>query len=448
MRLRAALATLPSPLLAAGGGKDALDLPWWSAVPFVLLLACIALLPLVAGHFWHKNRNKFLLSVVLGVPIAAYLLSWGESGAHALLHGLSEYVSFIVLIGALYVIAGGILLEGDLKGRPLSNTGLLALGAVLANFIGTTGASMLLIRPYLRINIHRQRRTHLPIFFIFVVSNVGGLLTPLGDPPLFLGYLKGIDFFWTVHLWPQWLAVNGTLLVLFFLWDSLAARGDKDTGQLPGGTAASPLRLRGWINFLFLAGVVVAVLAKSQLKDTVFEHAFVSEGAIALMAALSMFLGPRNYRQMNNFSWEPILEVAVLFIGIFVTMVPALELLKLNGDRLGVHEPWQFFWLTGSLSSFLDNAPTYVTFGALAAHSSTDFATLMHTRPVVLAAISCGAVFMGAMTYIGNGPNFMVKAITEESGIPMPTFLGYTVYSCLILLPVFALITFLFFTTT
>lgn len=421
----------------------ALDIPWWTAGPFVGLLLCIALLPLVAEHFWGKNRNKLLVVVPIAGGVAAYLVTLGAGGVAALTHGVLEYASFIVLLGSLYVIAGGIVLDTDLRGRPLTNTGLLAFGAVLANAIGTTGASMLLIRPFLRMNSERRKKAHLPIFFIFIVSNLGGLLTPLGDPPLFLGLLKKVPFTWTLRLWPEWLVANGLVLLVFLFWDTLACRGEEELPRPPGDR--SWLRLSGTVNFLFLAGVVAAVLAKSYLDGTPYEAWYLSEAGMVAMAVLSLLLTPRRLRGANGFTWGPILEVAILFAGIFVTMVPALELLKLHGAELGVEKPWQFFWMSGGLSSFLDNAPTYATFGTLASGSSTDFSVLVAERPEVLAAISCGAVFMGANTYIGNGPNFMVKSITEESGVRMPSFFGYMLYSGLILLPVFGLVTVLFF---
>lgn len=337
------------------------------------------------------------------------------------------------------------MLQGDLKGKPGTNAMFLGVGAVLANFIGTTGASMLLIRPYLRMNMSRERKSHLPIFFIFMVSNVGGLLTPLGDPPLFLGFLKGVDFFWTLRLWPEWLIVNGAVLLIFLIWDTIAYTREDESVRNREVSAADPIQLKGLINFLFLGGVIGSVLLKSYLPDHL-KNAFVSEGCMVLMAILSLIFTPKGLRAKNEYSWVPIVEVAVLFIGIFVTMAPALKLLEVHGPSMGVNQPWQFFWLTGGLSAFLDNAPTYVTFGALAAGQANDFSVLMQPENArLLQAISCGAVFMGALTYIGNGPNFMVKAITEEMGIRMPSFFGYMAYSVLILVPLFVGVTFIFF---
>lgn len=442
-------ALLGIPLFSYAAGGDPVALPWWSAAPFVLMLLCIAVLPLIAGHFWHKNLNKFIISLVLGLPVVAYLLLMNEETqggtGKALIHALVEYGAFIALLGSLYTISGGIMVSGDLKGRPMTNGTFLSIGAVLANFIGTTGASMLLIRPYLRMNLGRKRIAHLPIFFIFMVSNVGGLLTPLGDPPLFLGFLKKVDFFWTLRLWPEWLMVNGSVLLIFMIWDTIAYMREDASVREKKLESEEAISVQGFLNFLFLGGVIGAVLLKSYLPDHL-RDAFISEGLMVLMAICSLVFSPKGLRERNQFSWGPILEVAVLFIGIFVTMAPALQLLKLYGPALGVDQPWQFFWMTGSLSAFLDNAPTYVTFGVLAGGTETDFSMLMAPdKAMILQGLSCGAVFMGALTYIGNGPNFMVKSITESMDVPMPSFFGYMAYSCLILIPIFIGVTFIFF---
>jgi Na+/H+ antiporter NhaD/arsenite permease-like protein len=412
-----------------------LEVPMAAAGPFVLFLAAIAVLPLAAGHWWHENRNKLIVSAAIGLPIAVFLL-FQPHGAGHLTHAVEEYVSFIVLLGALYIVAGGIVVTGDLEARPLTNTSFLALGALLASVIGTTGASMVLIRPVLRTNSERRNVAHIPIFFIFVVSNCGGLLTPLGDPPLFLGFLKGVDFFWTLSLWPQWLFVNCVLLAIFFVWDRRAYAREKRGDILRDIREVQQLKVRGLrLNGPLLLGIVLAVLAKKFVP--VFP---VSELAMVLLATISLRKTPRNNRVQNKFAWGPIVEVAVLFAGIFVAMVPALALLHKHGAALGVTQPWQFFWITGGLSSFLDNAPTYVTMGELAVvvGGLNEFRELPTAMPAVLSAISCGAVFMGAMTYIGNGPNFMVKAIAEESGYKMPSFFGYFAISAIVLLPAFA----------
>jgi Na+/H+ antiporter NhaD/arsenite permease-like protein len=416
-----------------------MDLPAWTAIPFVLLLVGIAALPLAVPHWWESNRHKALVAALLSVPVVGYLLWHGAETRHALGHELADYGSFIVLLAALYVTSGGIALTGDLPARPRTNAAFLAAGAVLANLIGTTGASMLLIRPLLRTNSERRHTAHVPVFFIFVVSNTGGLLTPLGDPPLFLGFLQGVDFFWTLRLWPEWLAVNGTLILLFFVWDLLAYRREDPASVRRDETQVRPLRLDGWrLNAPLLLGVVAAVIAQKYVPRPA------SVAVMAALALVSVWKTPASVRKLNRFEWGPIVEVAVLFAAIFVTMTPALALLNQNGGRFGVTEPWQFFWLTGLLSSALDNAPTYLTIGAVAGGGNS-LGWLSTNKPDLLAAISCGAVFMGANTYIGNGPNFMVKSIVESQGSRMPTFLGYMAYSGLILLPVFAVVTAVFF---
>jgi len=446
--------------VAAAAGVGNLDPPVWSVAPFVLLLLTIALLPLVAGHWWHSNVHRALVAAGYALPVAVHLvyaqLATGQDTVHPLLHELKNYVAFIVLLGSLYTVSGGIVVAGDLEGKPLTNAAFLAVGAVLANFIGTTGASVLLIRPLLRINKRRQFTHHLPIFFIFIVSNLGGLLTPLGDPPLFLGFLNGVPFFWTLSLWPHWLMVNGAVLAIFLAWDTIAFRRDMsdvrrstfDVRRSTFDVRRSTVHLKGWINMPLLAGIIVGVFVQAGLPEPGGD--LLGALVMLVMAALSLWLTPRGLRQANGFTWGPILEVAILFLGIFVTMVPALEILSARGKEFGVTEPWQFFWLTGGLSGFLDNAPTYLTFATLAAGSG-DFEKLANGEvaglagPLVLQAISCGAVFMGALTYIGNGPNFMVKAIADEAGFRTPSFFGYLAYSCVILLPVFVAVTVVFF---
>jgi len=457
----AGLLAFSGPALASTD-TAAVPLSALSVLPFALLLVCIAVVPLVAAHWWHSHVNKALVAMLFAVPVAAYLLYLGEetqgASIRALAHELQQYISFIVLLAALYTISGGIVVTGDIRATPMVNTLFLAAGAVLANLIGTTGASMLLIRPLLQTNSERRNTRHTPVFFIFVVSNLGGVLTPLGDPPLFLGFLNGVDFDWTLRLWPQWLTANGLVLAVFFVWDSLAFHREKERDLLLDRVLMTPLRLRGKINLLFLVGVLLAVVLQSPrlahaLRSYLPEWHYCpdltltwpwAELIMVVMAILSWFLTPRSLREANAFTWSAIIEVAVLFLGIFVTMVPALEVLKQNGHSMHLTEPWQYFWLTGALSSFLDNAPTYMTFATLAAGQG-DFRQLMHDAPLLLAAVSCGAVFMGANTYIGNGPNFMVKAIAEERGYSMPSFFGYMLYSGAILLPIFFIITIVFF---
>lgn len=452
------LLMLPA-LASAADGAGKLDLPYWTAIPFVLMLLTIALLPLFAGHWWHHNRNKTLVALGLALPVVIYLLAidgktQGES-THQLLYELKEYVSFILLLTALYTISGGILLIGDIQARPRTNTAFLALGAVLANFIGTTGASIVLIRPLLRINLDRQHKSHLPIFFIFIVSNTAGLLTPLGDPPLFLGFLQGVDFFWTLRLWGEWLLVNGILLLIFWLWDAAAYRKETPTALQRDATDIHPLRLAGiWVNIpLLIALLFVVVLHSEPVGKSVGDMLGVGNvrlhwpwGQLAIigLTVLSLLFTRKSVRRGNNFSWGPMIEVAVLFVGIFITMVPALALLREHGNELNITKPWQFFWLTGMLSGFLDNAPTYLTFATLAAGEHS-VGWLSLNRPEILAAISCGAVFMGALTYIGNGPNFMVKAIAESHHYKMPSFFGYMAFALGILVPVFVVVTLVFF---
>jgi Na+/H+ antiporter NhaD/arsenite permease-like protein len=432
-------------------------LPLWAAAPFAALLLAIAVLPLAAPHFWESNRNRAWVSFGLAVPFAAWMLhSYGSEAARHLTHFLLDYVSFLALLGSLFVISGGVHVKGSLAGTPRSNTALLGL----ANLIGTTGASMVLIRPLLRANEERRRKVHLVVFFIFVVSNCGGLLTPLADPPLFLGFLKGVPFAWTLRLWKEWLLVVGALLVIFHRIDrAILAREEKRTREplLDELSEHRPLRIEGLGNLLLLAGVVLVILGRGAGWGTGGgEWPFgVQEGLMAVLAVISHQTTKPAIHRANRFGFAPILEVAILFAGIFVTMTAPMLMLNARGAALGLVAPWQYFWATGLLSSFLDNAPTYLSFAAAAAGQagvSVDgpryLAELLAQGPAaqkILEAIACGAVFMGANTYIGNGPNFMVKAIAEENGVEMPSFFGYMVYSAAILLPLFLLVTFLIF---
>ena len=436
------------------------EIAWWSALPFVGLLLSIAIVPLAAPHAWESNRNKAIVAVLFSIPAAAYLLiALDAHGLHELLHKVREYVSFVTLLGALFVITGGVLVRGSLSGTPLVNTGLLGLGALLASWIGTTGASVLLIRPLLRANEERERKVHVVVFFIFIVSNCGGLLTPLGDPPLFLGFLKGVPFGWTLGLWKEWLLVNGLLLVVFNVWDQVVL--DREEKAAPGSLLAEvmehePLRIEGAHNFAFLLGIVAVIYASGSGIGTAGEPwpFGLQEAAMLALAVGAYAITAPRLREANAFSFGPIIEVAVLFAGIFVTMAPALLLLNANAKELGIAEPWQFFWAAGSLSSFLDNAPTYLTFAATASglegialegrYLGEYLARGPHAAEI-LAAISTGAVFMGANSYIGNGPNFMVKAIAEENGVRMPSFFGYMAYSVGILIPIFVIVTLVFF---
>jgi Na+/H+ antiporter NhaD/arsenite permease-like protein len=465
-----ALALLARPALAAQAGPElGRELGLWSLLPFVGILLAIALLPLIAGRFWEHNRNKALVALLFAAPIAIYLVAaHGETGLHTLLEKVREYASFVVLLASLFVITGGIYVRGSLSGTPLLNTAILGIGALLANVIGTTGASVLLVRPLLRANAPRERTVHIVVFFMFVVSNCGGLLTPLGDPPLFLGYLKGVPFEWTLRLWKPWALVNGLLLVIFNVWDQIVfdkEERERPRSQLEEVQHHEPLRIAGALNFVFLLGVMLVILAAgSGIGNGGERWPFgVQEVAMLALSGLAFATTQPQNRALNRFSWSPIIEVAVLFAGIFVTMAPALSILnawgrserEVCGLAFGLDQPWQFFWSSGALSSFLDNAPTYMTFAATAAgmqgvalEAPRYLGQLLlkgDAAVALLAAISCGSVMMGANTYIGNGPNFMVKAIAEENGVKMPSFFGYMAYSCGVLLPVFVVVTLVFF---
>lgn len=453
-------------LLASDHGEPAISLPLWTIIPFVGLLLTIGVLSFIAAssphsklaHFWEHNNNKLILSLLWALPALMFIGMYGAW--EPLIKSLEEYFSFIVLLLALFVISGGIYLEGDLEATPRINTIFLGIGAVLANLVGTTGASMLLIRPVLKTNSERYNTAHIPVFFIFVVSNIGGSLLPIGDPPLFLGYLQGIPFFWTLHLIAPWALAIAILLVIFYFWDRRAYSRETEFALREDTQQYKSLRILGSINFVWLAGVLAAVIfiTPGLIEELGFAEGplmFIREYVMLIMTALSLFTSPLSseMRQRNNFTFAPILEVAYLFIGIFTAVVPALQILKTQGQALGVTEPWQFFWATGLLSSVLDNAPTYLTFlslaEGLAAENTATYANLIPLQnavvpQVLLSAISLGAVFMGAMTYIGNGPNFMVKAIADEWGYKMPDFLSYIIkYSLPILLPIFVLITML-----
>jgi len=424
-------------------------IPIWSTGFFAAMLLSIATLPLVAEHWWHRNLNKLLVSVVLGLPVLIFLLVQNATGEIA--HAAEEYFAFIVLLGSLFIISGGILVEGDIRATPTVNTGFMALGALLASFMGTTGASMLLIRPLLRTNSERRFTIHTPIFFIFLVSNVGGLLTPLGDPPLFLGYLRGVPFEWTFRLWKEWAFVIAILLAIYFVMDARAYSRERPGDLARDFRDVEPLRVRGLWNLVWLAGVVLAVAFLNEKYIGHWARYFVREWVMIAMALLSWVTTPKLYREKQRFNFEPIAEVAALFIGIFITMIPALMLLEEKGAELGLVHPWQFFLGTGILSAFLDNAPTYLTFFSMAQGAAEHLQSLYPGIPTVqgipeniLAGISLGAVFMGAMSYIGNGPNFMVKAIAESCGYRMPSFFGYMKWSFLVLGPIFAAAVLLF----
>jgi len=423
-------------------------LPLWSVIPFAAMLGCIAVLPIVAGHFWENNRNKAILSLLLGLPVAVWTASLDKA---ALAHTAGEYFAFVILLGTLFVIASGIVVRGTLAGTPGLNTAVLATGAVLASIIGTTGASILLVRPLLRANSVRLRKGHVFVFFIFVVANAGGLLTPMGDPPLFLGFLRGVPFTWTLRFWREWLFANALLLAVFYAVDSTVFR--REDLERPGNLDRAavehevPIHLAGKHNFLLLLGVIAVLLVCARMGLP----ALVQGAGLLAMAAVSWATTSARLRMENGFSWSPIAEVAALFAGIFATMIPALAILNVRGAQLGLSHPWQYFWATGALSSILDNAPTYLAFASAASGAAgtqaSDLGQLVASPhgAALLEAISVGSVFMGANTYVGNGPNFMVKAIAEESGVRMPGFFGYMGYSATILLPLFVALTWLFF---
>ena len=447
----------------------------WSILPFVGMLLSIAIIPLVKPDWWesHQLHASIFWALLFIVPFTFVF------GFHVLYENLLEtilfdYVPFIVLLFGLFVVSGGIAIKGTIAGTTKNNICFLLLGTFLASWIGTTGAAMLLIRPLLKANAWRERKAHIVVFFIFLVANIGGCLTPLGDPPLFLGYLRGVPFFWTLqHIIPLLLINTAVLIGAFFLMDRRFMKRELAAGRSPLDTQESsekaPIRIEGAHNLVFLFMIIAAVILNGSIPHMeMFQNAdgtplawhipgsemylgvnfFVQIILILIAAFLSMKTTKQSVRQHNDFNFEPIAEVARLFIGIFITMIPALALLRANGANLGIDTPLEFFWATGALSSFLDNSPTYVVFlttaGALGA--SEGIATTVGVVAAhELLAISAGAVFMGAMTYIGNAPNFMVKAIAEKDGIKMPSFFGYMGWSIAILVPVFVIDSLLFF---
>jgi Na+/H+ antiporter NhaD/arsenite permease-like protein len=420
--------------------------PLWSLIPFVLMLVSIAMLPMVVPQWWESHRNKTILSVILSLPVLMIVVPCRPS---LLWHSLLDYFSFLTLLSSLFVIAGGIYVKGEYAGTPLVNTIFLGIGAILANLIGTPGASMLLIRPFLRANRLRQHRGHLIVFFIFVVCNTAGLLTPVG-PPLFLGFLHGVPFHWTLRLLPQWAVVVGGLLIVFNVYDEFVfTKEEVETHRALAEIvqARHPIRIEGGINCLYLLGFIGAIACNGYFSWP----RGIQEGIMITMALLSWYTTPPAIHRANHFHLSPIVEIAALFLGIFVTMVPALEILNDRAATFHLVTPWHFFWVSGLLSAVLDNAPTYMTFTAMASGlvggSAENLSSLLKSESgqSLLAAISCGSVFMGALTYIGNAPNFMVKSIAERQDIETPSFGGYIVYSSLILIPLFVLVTFVFF---
>jgi Na+/H+ antiporter NhaD/arsenite permease-like protein len=434
-------------MLLLSAGEVDFNMPIWAIIPFAIMLLTIAVGPLLFHHWWEENKNKLIVSLALGIPTAAYLISQhlSENLVHQMLF---DYVPFIVLLGSLFVITGGIHLKGDIQAKPWINTLFLAIGAILASLMGTTGAAMLLIRPVIKTNSERKYKVHTILFFIAAVANCGGLLTPLGDPPLFLLYLRGAEFTWFFHLLPEWAFVNAMLLIIYFIVDSYYYKKEPLENIKFDATNIEPIKIKGNLNFVWLLGIVASVaFLNGQFLEFVHHnhyYGFVREGAMLLMAGASLLFTPKLLREANKFTWTPIVEVAFLFLGIFITMVPALLYLSANAASFGITEPSQFYYATGTLSAFLDNAPTAVSFHNLAigmnpgAIAITGEGFIAGIPEILLTAISLGAVFFGAMTYIGNGPNFMVKAIAEENKIAMPGFFGYIIkFSIIVLLPLY-----------
>ncbi len=444
-------------------------LPLWSAIPFLGILLSIALFPLLAPTFWHHHypRVSLFWALVFAVP---FLVTYRGAASHEIIHiYLVDYIPFIILLWGLFTVSGGILLRGRLQGTPAVNTVLIIIGTILASWMGTTGAAMLLIRPLLRANAHRRNKKHIVIFFIFLVANIGGSLTPLGDPPLFLGFLHGVPFFWTFKILPHMLFVSGILLITFFMLDTVFYRREERT-TLPD-SAEKGIRIEGAHNFIFLAGILGAVLLSGNWQAGTLNvlgvhvniQSEVRDLLIISMGLLSLVTTSKKLRQDNQFTWFPIKEVAYLFAGIFMTIIPMLAMLRAGSDGAlafvinAVNQPAHYFWIAGGLSSFLDNAPTYLTFFNLALgrlQLPPGDVTAILSSPMLhpagpkfvtlLKAISAGAVFFGANTYIGNAPNFMVRAIAEENKVSMPSFFGYMIWSSAILIPVFLLVTLIF----
>lgn len=445
----------------AGPVLDGTALRWPWALPFIGILLTIATGPLLFPRLWHHHYGKlaFVWSALTLAPLAA--LHGAPAAFAAFVHAmLAEYLSFIVLLFALYVIAGGILVTGNLRGTPLVNTAILTFGTMIASVVGTTGAAMILVRPLIRANANRLSNVHVIVFFIFLVANIGGALSPLGDPPLFVGFLHGVDFFWTMqHLWLETALVAVLVLAIFIVIDLRHYRRDRLVTTVGETRQPTKIQVRGSINLLLIAAVVGAILASASWRPGIdFDVSgtrvelqnLVRDAALILLAILSLVLTPNEHRAANDFTWEPIGEVAILFAGIFTCIIPVLAVLQAGKDgafswlldvvtaRDGSPHEMAYFWLTGTLSAFLDNAPTYLVFFELAGGDARE---LMGPLSTTLAAISMGAVYMGAMTYIGNAPNFMVYAIATERGVKMPSFFGYMVWSALVLLPVLALLT-------
>ena len=431
----------------------------WSMIPFGLMLLTIAVAPLLAGHWWESNKHKLTVALFLGVPTSVCLLIGGM--VHELEHQLfGDYIPFIVLLLSLYVITGGIHLKGDIVAKPWVNTLFLAVGWLFASIMGTTGAAMLLIRPLLMTNQQRKYKVHTVLFFIALVANCGGLLTPLGDPPLFMLFLRGASFTWFASMLPQWLFAGVTLLLLYFAVDTYYYKKKEHWTAISADHREHiPLKLMGKRNLLYLLGVVLTVafinggyIPEINAADAPIWLKYMREIVLLSLTGLSMYKTKHEVRyDMNKFSWGPIVEVAVLFLGIFTTMTPALAYLNDHAASLGLSSVGHFYYMTGALSSFLDNTPTAVAFHSVATGLTPEQMVMFGDNMVagipeiLLQAICIGAVFFGAMTYIGNGPNFMVKAIAEENGVEMPSFFGYMLkFSLIVLLPIYILVQLIF----
>ena len=456
------VAMMPAAASAADFDGSRLNVLW--AIPFAGILLSIALMPLMAPDFWHRHFGKISAAWTLAffLPFAA-VFSVGTAGASLVHTMLAEYIPFIILLTALYTVAGGIYIRGNLHGSPALNCVLLLIGVVLASFMGTTGASMLMIRPLIRANDNRQHKTHLVVFFIFLVSNVGGSLTPLGDPPLFLGFLKGVDFFWTVgYILPETIFLVVSLLLVFYIIDSFYFKKEgvlpvgqrHDTGRLGFDGAANFGLLAAAAGLVLMSGVWKSPIAIDVVGTAVGLPGLVRDVGLVIITLISLRMTAKSVYVSNQFSWAPMQEVAKLFIGIFLTIIPVIAMLKAGANGPfsaivsgitrpdGSPDPAMYFWATGLLSSFLDNAPTYLVFFNTA---GGDPKVLMTTLAPTLAAISAGAVFMGANTYIGNAPNLMVKAVAEDRGVKMPSFFGYMAWSCGVLIPLFVIMTLIWF---
>ena len=426
----------------------------WSLIPFILMLLSIAIMPLVAEKWWEDNLHKLYIALGLAIPTGIYLVANGMS--HNLVHQMAyDYLPFIILLSALFVVTGGIYTHGSMQARPSNNTITLAIGFLMASFIGTTGAAMLMIRPLIDMNQQRKHITHTILFFIALVANCGGILTPLGDPPLFLLYLRGVDFMWFTSLLPQWLFVGVALLTIYYALDKyIYTKKEPIEAIMADVREKERLKIKGKINIIYLLAIVLSVsfinsshIPRMAAHDAPLYIVFLREIVLVCIILLSLITTKKQVRKENNFSWSPIIEVAVVFIGIFATMTPALMFLNANADKLGITEPWQFYYGAGFLSAFLDNSPTAVAFHtvAMGLPHSASIDLVAGVPECLLKAIALGSVFFGAMTYIGNGPNFMVKAIAEQNGIKMPGFFGYIFrFSLVVLLPIYILIQLIF----